>query len=240
MTRQSYEVHGALFTNVVARFGPEQGERVIVGAHYDACDGLPGADDNASGVAGLLALARMYQEHPPKLPVELVAFTLEEPPHFRLPTMGSVVHARSLAKEGAKVRAMICLETIGTFEDRPGSQTYPIPGLGGVYPDRGDFIAVVGDATSPLLVRKVKAAMASASPLPVWSINAPAAIPGIDFSDHRSYWAEGFPAVMVTDSAFYRNPRYHTARDTPDRLDYPRMAQVIQGVRVAVDRLMEE
>ncbi len=237
--RQTYVVRGVSFVNILARFGPEAGARVVVGAHYDACDGLPGADDNASGVAGLLALAKILGQRAPKAPVELVAYTLEEPPHFRHSSMGSVVHAKSLQAAKIPVRAMVCLEMLGTYEDKPNSQDYPIPGLGLIYPSRGNFIAVVGDLASPFLVRKVKGAMTSASTVPVWSINAPAVIPGVDFSDHRSYWAEGIPAVMVTDSAFFRNPRYHTAHDTPDRLDYPRMAHVLEGVCAAVRQLAQ-
>lgn len=234
---QEYAVGDRGYRNVRAFFGPEAGARLVVGAHYDACRGLPGADDNASGVAGLLALARSFRERPPAGPVELVAYTLEEPPHFRQSTMGSARHAAALRAEGAEVKAMLCLEMLGTYNDAPGSQRYPVPGLGLLYPDRGDFLVVVGDLASPRLVRKVKGAMAAASPLPVRSINAPSFVTGVDFSDHRSYWAAGIPAVMVTDTAFFRNPRYHTANDTPDMLDYPRMAQGLQGIRAAVDRL---
>lgn len=232
--RQAFTVGSDTYVNVRAFYGPEAGERIVVGAHYDTCEGLPGADDNASGVAALLALGRMLGAHPPAGPVELVAYSLEEPPHFRKPTMGSAVHAQSLLREGVKVRAMISLEMVGTFTDAPGSQHYPLPGLGLIYPDRGDYIAVVGDMASPRLVRHIKGSMQSASELPVWSINAPASLVGVDFSDHRNYWALGMPAVMVTDTAFFRNPRYHTAQDTPDRLDYRRMAQVVQGVEVAI------
>ena len=129
---------------------------------------------------------------------------------------------------------MVCLEMIGTFVDEPGSQHYPLPGLEFIYPNRGDYIAVIGGIGDAILVRKVKAAMGSATPLPVWSMNAPSGLTGIDFSDHASYWKEGIPAVMITDSAFYRNPRYHTAQDTPDRLDYVRMGRVVEGVHEAV------
>jgi Zn-dependent M28 family amino/carboxypeptidase len=236
---QSYAVNGRSYLNVRARYGPEAGPRLVVGAHYDACAGLPGADDNASGVAGLLALGRLLGAQPPSGSVELVAYTLEEPPHFRKSTMGSAQHVAALRAEGVEVRAMLCLEMLGTFSDEPGSQHYPLPGLGLVYPDRGDFITVVGDLASPRLVRRVKGAMQSATELPVWSINAPAAIPGIDFSDHRNDWAAGLPAVMITDTAFFRNPRYHTATDTPDRLDYRRMAQVVQGIHAAVRELTQ-
>jgi len=133
-----------------------------------------------------------------------------------------------------RVRAMIALEMIGFFSDAPGSQSFPTPLLRPFYPSRGDFITVVGKLGQGRLIRRVKRAMRGASPLDVRSIQAPKAVPGVDFSDHASYWAAGFDAVMVTDTAFYRNPHYHTARDTPDTLDYNRMAMVVEGVRAAV------
>lgn len=234
---QVFAVGGRTYRNVRAFVGPPcppDGERVVVGAHYDTCGPLPGADDDASGVAGLIELARVLHAAPPALPVELVAFTLEEPPHFRTPDMGSAVHARSLRRDGARVRAMISLEMIGCFRDEPGSQSFPAPLLGAIYPRRGDFVAVVASLGQAGLTRRVKRAMAEASPLPVWSINAPRWVPGIDFSDHLNYWDAGFDAVMVTDTAFCRNVHYHEAGDTADRLDFGRMADVVRGVHAAV------
>jgi len=234
---QAVTADGRTYRNVRAFVGPPclpDGERVVVGAHYDTCGALPGADDNASGVAGLIELARALQAAPPALPVELVAFALEEPPHFRTPDMGSAVHARSLRRDGARVRAMISLEMIGCFRDEPGSQSYPAPLLGLIYPRRGDFIAVVACLGQAALTRRIKRAMAEASPLPVWSINAPRWIPGIDFSDHLNYWDAGFDAVMVTDTAFCRNVHYHESGDTADRLDFGRMADVVRGVHAAI------
>jgi Zn-dependent M28 family amino/carboxypeptidase len=240
-TFQTFEVEDGArpSRNVVARVGPAEGPRVVVGAHYDACGALPGADDNASGVAALLELARMLAKHPPSGPVELVAYANEEPPDFATPAMGSVHHAEALARSGVEVKAMLCLEMVGYFDDAPGSQRYPVAPMAAIYPTRGDFIAVIGNVGGASLVRDVKRAMAGASPLSVESINAPEAIPGVDFSDHRSYWARGIPAVMVTDTAFYRNDRYHTARDLPDTLDYARMADVVAGVHAAVVALAE-
>lgn len=227
---QIYGVQGKSYRNVVANFGPAVGVVTVVGAHYDTCGAHPGADDNASGIAGLLALAKLLQVHPPAQPVELVAYTLEEPPFFRSSDMGSMRHAQALKASGRAVRAVLVLEMLGTFTDAGDSQDYPLPGLSLLYGSRGNYLALVGSVGQGLLVRKVKAAFRGATDLPVKSINAPSAIPGIDFSDHRSYWAEGLPAVMFTDTAFYRNPRYHTDEDTPDRLDYPRMAEAIQGI----------
>lgn len=234
---QVYDVQGKAYRNVVADFGPAQGSMTIVGAHYDTCDARPGADDNASGIAGLLALAALLQAHPPTNPVELVAYTLEEPPFFRSPDMGSVRHAQALKRSGREVRGVLVLEMIGTFTDEPDSQDYPVPGLSLIYGGRGDYLAVVGEVGGAGFTRKVKAAMRGACGLPIESINAPSAIQGIDFSDHRSYWAEDLPAVMLTDTAFFRNPRYHTRADTPDRLDYRRMAEAIRGTYGAIQAL---
>ena len=237
VSEQAFDVGGRTYRNVVAAFGPEGGERVVVGAHYDAAGPLPGADDNASGVAGLIELARLLAKSRPAPRVELVAYALEEPPFFRTRHMGSAVHARSLREQGARVRAMISLEMIGYFSDREGSQQFPSPLLKVAYPTRGDFICVVGKMDQGALVRRVKRAMLGAAPLPVYSINAPRAIPGIDFSDHANYWDAGYDAVMVTDTAFFRNPHYHTQGDTHDTLDYGRMALVVRGVYEAVQNL---
>jgi Zn-dependent M28 family amino/carboxypeptidase len=230
---QPYRVEGRSYRNVIARFGPETAERIVIGAHYDSAGPQPGADDNASGVAGLLELAGLLGPSPPPLRVDLVGFTLEEPPYFRSEHQGSRVHAKSLREAGVKVRAMLSLEMIGAFTDEPGSQHYPVPQLRWHYPSTGNFIAVVGSMDDGGLVRQVATAMRGASPLPVEFLNAPASLQGVDFSDHASYWAEGYRAGMITDTAFFRNPRYHEPTDTWDTLDYARMAQVVQGVHCA-------
>lgn len=259
---QWFEVDGARYRNILACYGPAAASgscdpasppaegAVFVGTHYDSHGDTdvelppgmrfspdthtPGADDNASGVAGLLELARLLGENPPAKPVVLVAYTLEEPPHFRTESMGSAAHARSLKAAGVRAKAVIVLEMIGFFSDAPGSQRFPVPGLDFLYPDTGNFIAIVGRLQDAMLTRRVKSHMRAAGDLPVYSINAPPELPGIDFSDHSSYWGEGYSAVMVTDTAFYRDTVYHTARDTADRLDYKRMAKVVQGVFAAV------
>jgi Zn-dependent M28 family amino/carboxypeptidase len=235
-TKQTYTVEGQTFRNVIATFGPNDGERIIVGAHYDSCGSLPCADDNASGTASLLELARLLSrdKDQPKTRIDVVFYTLEEPPFFRTSDMGSGVHADQLKKDGAKVRAMLCLEMVGYFTDKPNTQEFPVSAAGLVYPKTGNFIAVIGDMGGASLVRRVKSSMTSASDLPVWSMNAPASLPGIDFSDHLSYWAKGFPAVMITDTAFYRNKNYHQPSDKPDTLDYARMAKVVDQVYAAV------
>ena len=234
VSEQTYEVEGETYCNVIALFGPETEERIVVVAHYDAAGPGPGADDNASGVAGLIELAGLLVKTPLPLRVELVASALEEPPFFRTPLMGSAIHASSLKGQGVKVRIMVSLEMIGFFSDAPQSQGFPISILRFFYPTWGNFAAVVGKLGQGSAVRRVKKAMRGASTLPVYSINAPRLVPGIDFSDHLNYWDAGYRAVMITDTAFYRNPAYHTFQDTPDTLDYGRMALVVQGVYAAV------
>lgn len=237
---QPYTVEGREYRNVIARFGPEAGPRVIVGAHYDTAGELPGADDNASGVAGLLELARLIgAEKDLPMRVDLVAFTLEEPPYFRTGAMGSAVHAASLAKEGVAVKAMIGLEMIGWFSDEKGSQGFPTACLKPFYPSTGNFIAVIGKVGQGSLVRKVKRGMKAGGALPVRSMTGVTLVPGVDFSDHRCYWDQGFRAVMITDTAFYRNHAYHTAADVPEALDYRRMAGVVDGVHQAVLSLID-
>lgn len=227
---QAYVAEGQIYKNIVARFGPEKGALMVIGAHYDSFEDTPGADDNASGAAGLLELARLFAKNPPQRPIELVAYTLEEPPFFRTADMGSARHALSLRKQGRAVDLMISLEMIGYFSDRPGTQDYPLPGLGLFYPERGNFIALVGNFSDFGKMRRMKALMQGAAQLPVLSINAPPMLPGIDFSDHLNYWAEGYSAIMVTDTAFDRNRQYHERGDTWDKLDYARMARVVQGI----------
>ena len=227
---QNVEVNGTVYRNFIARFGPADGPLLVIGAHYDACGQTPGADDNASGVAALLELTRLLARDPPRQPVELVAYTLEEPPYFRTDFMGSYWHARSLARQKRAVRLMVSLEMIGFYRDEPKSQEYPVAGLGVLYPDQGNFIALVGAFSDVSNMRRMKALFKGASDLPVESINAPSSVPGVDFSDHASYWRFDMPAMMVTDTAFLRNPNYHEAGDTPDTLDYVRMAKVVRAM----------
>ena len=234
---QKVPVRGRTYRNVIGRFGSGKERKLIVGAHYDACDGTPGADDNASGVAGLLELARMIGVNPPDAEVELVAYTLEEPPFFGGTDMGSTVHALGVAKEKPRIIGVIVLEMIGFFSDEPGSQNYPIPLLKAYYPSRGNFITVVSRWDQGAWIKDLKAAMKGSTPLPVYSFRGPASLPGVDFSDHRNYWPHDIPAAMVTNTAFYRNTAYHRPEDTAERLDYDRMAMVVVGVFEAVDQL---
>ena len=235
VTAQDVPITGGPYKNIVADYGPADGPLIIIGGHYDSVSSYendqltytPGADDNASGVAGLLELARLLQQQVPKTGVQLVAYASEEPPFFRSDEMGSAVHAASLERP---VKLMIALEMIGYYDSAPGSQDYPYPAMSWLYPDRGDFIAVVGRMQDINAVRQVKAALLSSRDLSVYSMNAPGFIPGIDFSDHLNYWQHDIPAVMITDTAFYRNKQYHLPGDTADRLNYQKMAQVVDGV----------
>jgi len=233
---QPYEVGATTYYNVGATVGPDTPKRIGVGAHYDTAGPLPGADDNASGIAGVIELARALSQADLQMQVELVAWCLEEPPYFRTPEMGSAVHARRLKEEGANIEAAFSLEMLGFFSDEPGSQTFPSRALGWLYRDSdiGNFITVVSTFGQDGLGGRVSGAMRAASTVPVRTITASRMIPGIDFSDHLNYWNEGFPALMITDTSFYRNPNYHTENDTPDTLDYERMAQVVRGVANAV------
>lgn len=226
---QEFEVAYKRYRNVIAEYGPETSDVVVIGAHYDTAGDQPGADDNASGVAGLLELGRLLSRARLQSKVVLAAYVLEEPPHFRTGAMGSAAHARSLRERGISVKLMISLEMIGYFSDQENSQDFPLPMLKLFYPSRGNFILVV-DRLFSNRAQELKKWMSAASDLPVYSINAPAIIPGVDFSDHLNFWNNGYPAVMVTDTSFYRNDAYHTRRDTADRLDYQKMAQVVLGV----------
>jgi Zn-dependent M28 family amino/carboxypeptidase len=237
ITEQAFVVDSQHYRNVIARFGPESEEKIVVGAHYDVCGPYPGADDNASGIAGLIELAYLLGKQKLLTRVELVAYTLEEPPFFRTEQMGSAVHAESLHEANAKLRAMLCLEMIGYFSDEPNSQEYPLAELRLLYPNKGNFIALVGTFDDIGLLRRVKRAMAAANDLPLRSINAPRNLEGVDFSDHLNYWNRGFPALMITDTAFYRNKRYHHPEDVLNTLDFNRMAKVVQQVYAAVIEL---
>lgn len=236
--QQTFRINRAEYRNIVCSFGPEKAPRLVIGAHYDVYgENNPGADDNASGVAGILELARLISMKKPKLRhrLDLVAFTLEEPPHFRSTDMGSYVYARGMMPENMPLKLMISVEMIGYFSDQPNSQSYPLGLLAWFYPDRANYIAVVGRAFDRSIVARVKMLMSATERLPVYSINAPTRLRGVDFSDHWSFWQHGLPAVMVTDTAFYRNANYHAPTDTPDTLDYRRMGMVVDGLyRVAV------
>lgn len=233
---QKYTVDNLEYKNIITSLGPQNGPKLVIGAHYDVAGPFPGADDNASGVAGLIELARLLKAESLKKNVTLVAYTLEEPPFYATNSMGSYIHAQNEREQGNDIELMIALEMIGYFSEEKGSQAFPLKLLKLFYPDKGNFIAVV-DRLFSGWARDVKTGMAKHMSIPVYSINAPTTIPGVDFSDHRNYWAHGYDAVMLTDTSFYRNTAYHTDGDTLDRLDYIKMADVVQGVFAYVKEL---
>ena len=232
VSEQVYTLTEGEYRNVIAiRKGsdPDRGV-VIVGAHYDAYGEMQGADDNASGVAVLLELARTLPENPPSRTQMFVAFSTEEPPFFTTEAMGSYHFARHIVDSGTEVDLMIALDLVGYFSDEPGSQLFPVPLLRLFYPSRGNFIGVVGDMGAGRWIRRVKRGMRSQDELPVLSFRAPTFVPGVDWSDHYWFRELGLPGVLVTDTAMMRTPHYHRATDTPDTLDYERMAGVVQAL----------
>ncbi|WP_299455558.1 M28 family peptidase [uncultured Microscilla sp.] len=236
---QTYDAEGNTYQNLIASFGVGYNTRIVLGAHYDVCGDQPGADDNASAVAGLLEVGRLIDQLQPSLNcrVDLVAYTLEEPPFFQTPLQGSAVHARSMSQNKVDIKAMICLEMIGYYSDKPNSQQFPIPELAAIYPSVGNFIVVVGKTGEETLVQEVKTSMKQVANIDVQAINAPPQMVGITFSDHASYWNEGYPAVMINNTSFYRNPHYHETTDTIDTLDFDKMTEVVRGVYQAVVNL---
>jgi hypothetical protein len=237
---QEFTVRGKKYQNVIGFFGDKTGERIVIGAHYDAYIDRPGADDNASGISGLIELAYLIGKENIHTGIEFVAYTLEEPPFFGTEDMGSAHHARLLHDRKVRVKCMIALEMIGYFSSEPGSQLYPIPVLKIFYPNKGNFIAIVGRLDERKIVKKIKGLMKGATDLPVYSVNAPLIIAGIDFSDHRNYWKYGYDAVMITDTAYYRNQEYHEPDDTAERLNYELMGKVVIQVFEAIKGLARE
>lgn len=235
---QVYNVRGetTLYKNIICSFGPKYAETIVVGAHYDVCGEQDGADDNASAVAGLLEIVRLFHETKPDLKYryEFVAYTLEEPPFFRTTAMGSAMHASALKANNVKVKAMVCLEMIGYFTEEKNSQEYPLGILKALYPREGNFIAVIGQLSDNGLTKNFKKNMREVMTLGVESLNAPSSVRGVDFSDHHNYWNEGYPAIMITDTSFMRNKNYHKSTDTIDTLDFEKMAEVVKGVYHAI------
>ena len=233
--RHEYEAYGRTFANVEAAL--EGGDEiVIIGAHYDSERGTPGADDNASGVAAMLALARFMKGRSPVRTVRFVAFANEEQPHFQTLAMGSWRYAQRSRARGEDVVAMLSLESMGYYSDEPGSQHYPPP-LSLVYPSEGNFIGFVGNVRSRKLTRRAVASFRGAVRFPSEGAALPEAVPGVGWSDHWAFWQEGYPAIMVTDTAPFRNPHYHRASDTSETLDYKRLARVVIGLEAVIDDL---
>ena len=204
---------GDTYKNISCLIKGQSPERIIIGAHYDVWDDQPGADDNASAVAGLLETARLIspfcQKHTPAYTLEFVAYCLEEPPFFASPEMGSAVHAKQLHSNKIPLKLMICYEMIGYFSDKPGSQNFPHPSLKEVFPDKGNFIIVGGHSSQPEVAHQLAALMQKACNIPVYPVASTLTDGPVALSDHRSYWQYGYPAVMINDTSFLRNPNYH-------------------------------
>jgi hypothetical protein len=235
--RQTFSVGAAACSNLAVERAGKTREIVVIGAHYDSAIGAPGADDNGSGTAALLVLARLFAKREGRRALRFVAFVNEEPPYFQNAGMGSREYARRCRERGDAVVAMLSLETMGYFSDREGSQKYPML-FSAFYPSQGNFIGFVGDVASRDLVRRVVGTFRASAAFPSEGAALPAAIPGVGWSDQWSFWQEGYRAVMVTDTAPFRYPYYHTSEDTPDKLDYERFARVTLGLEKVIDDLV--
>jgi len=222
--------------NLIAEVRGQSQELVIVGAHYDSVWESPGADDNASGVAGMLALARRFANAKPEKTLRFVAFANEEPPHFQSPDMGSYAYALRCHERGEHVAAMLSLEMLGYYDERRGTQQYP-PLLAAFYPNTADFIAFAGNVRSRRLVRRCVKAFRRHGSMKAESAALPELIPQIGWSDQWSFWQFGWPGLMVSDTALFRNPHYHTPGDLPATLDYARFARVVEGLGAVVGDL---
>ncbi len=237
--RQGYEIKGlkdrpCYNLEVEIRGAKFPDEIVVIGAHYDSEERTPGANDNASGVAALLAMARAFAGVHPERTLRFVAFVNEEPPFFWTRNMGSLIYARQCRAHNERIVAMISLETLGYYSDEPGSQRYPIPLLARIYPSTGNFVGFIGNLKSHALVRSAMQSFRRAALFPAVAACLPGWVTGVGWSDHWSFWRTGYPAIIVTDTALFRYRWYHTAEDTPEKLAYDRMALVVEGLKTVV------
>jgi hypothetical protein len=237
---QEYQINEQTFRNLeVEILGNEKpDEIVIIGAHYDTVFGAAGANDNSSGVAAILSLAKVFFDKKPQKTLRFVAFVNEEPPFFWTEQMGSFVYAKRSRQRNENIIAMLSLETIGYYCDRPGSQKYPLGLLNTIYPITGNFISFVGNLNSGKLVRKAIASFRTHAQFPSEGAILPNLVNGAGWSDHWSFWQQNYPAIMVTDTAPFRYPYYHTPEDTPDKINYDRLARVVAGLEKVIDDLI--
>lgn len=241
VTLQTYSVDGLSAENIIAekKGVARVSEILIIGAHYDSVVGCPGADDNASGVAVLLELARIHAKSNFSRTVRFVAFTLEEPPYFQTRWMGSRRYAKSVKEKKEKIVGMICLESLGYFSDEKNSQSFPLPFFGFFYPTTGNFVTVVSNFGSRKLGQTVAKELREKSQIPIETFTGSSLVPGVDWSDHASFWEIGVPAVMLTDTALFRNPHYHAPSDRAERLNYSKMAELTKGLSNVLEKLAE-
>lgn len=231
---QEFSANGQSYKNVIASFGTQHKKRIIVGAHYDVCGDQQGADDNASGVTALLELARLLKSKTLHNRIDLVAYTLEEPPYFDTELMGSAIHANSLLNSKQEVLGMISVEMIGYFKDEKNSQDYPIGALSMIYGKRGNYITLVKKWKAGSFARKFCRKYKKSDVVKTKKFAGPRSLIGVDLSDHMNYWNVGISALMITDTSFYRNKNYHEATDTLETLDITRMTKVIDGIYLAL------
>lgn len=229
---QEFRYRNNLFSNIIVSIpGREEPDDIfIIGAHYDTVSGTPGADDNGSGVAVLLEVCRLLNTQELSRTLRLIFFVLEEPPAFRTASMGSYVYAKQARLDKENIYGMISLEMVGFFSNKKGAQSFPAPFMSLFYSNVPDFIGVVGNFKSRQLVKKISESIKRGSAIPIESLATFRFLPGIDWSDHGSFWKMGYPAVMITDTSFYRNPNYHKGSDTINTLDFLKMAEVVRGL----------
>lgn len=241
VTSQTYEVEEKVCENIEAEIaGTERPEEILViGAHYDSVHGSPGANDNGTGVAAMLALARMWKQKPSTRTVRFVGFVNEEQPFFQTDDMGSLRYAQRSRERGESIILMFSLETMGFFSKEPGSQSYPAP-LSLFYPTIGNFIAFVGNTEHEQWVKRVIEMFRKVAAFPSEGAALWGWIPGVGWSDHWAFWKEGFPAIMVTDTALFRYPDYHTSGDTPDKVHYEHLARVVSGLHRVIEKIANQ
>ena len=234
---QNFKVNKNIYKNVIGSIGLENKQRIIIGAHYDVCGDSEGADDNASGVVGLLELARLLSKEKLKYRIDFVAFSLEEPPFFRTKQMGSYMHANYLSKNKISVKGMISLETIGFYSDKIGSQQFPIKGMEKIYGNVGNFITVVQNNKNEVFSKQINDLMKNENLIKTQSFKGNSQVSGVDYSDHLNYWKHNFEAIMITNTAFYRNKNYHTNKDRLETLDLQKMNLVVQQLYRTIKKL---
>jgi Zn-dependent M28 family amino/carboxypeptidase len=235
---QTFDVARIPVSNIEAALtGADQpAEIVVIGAHYDSVSGCPAANDNGTGVAAMLELAHRFSLRPQPRTLRFVAFVNEEPPFFRTDHMGSVVYANAAKARGDRVTAMLALETMGYYSDEKGSQHYPEE-IAAHYPDVGNFIGFVGNTASAELLQRSRQAFERRTQFPLQTLAAPDDVAGVGWSDHWAFWQAGYPGMMVTDTAPFRYPWYHTADDTPDQVDYDKLSEVVDGLEAVIEAL---